>query len=576
MIEFPQVYKTRMRQPITDLDHLPTVDRSFVNYDIYNQFIGQSMIKDCMALQATRGCPYKCAYCHKIWPKTHYRRSAENIFEEVRLYYNMGVKRFAFVDDIFNLDRKNSSRFFELIIKNGLNVQFFFPNGLRCDLLTEDYIDLMIEAGTVNISFALDTASPRLQKLVGRNLNIEKFRKNIEYVCRTYPSLISEFQTIHGFPTETESEAMLTLNFIKNLKWLHFPYVHILKIFPNTNMEKLAIENGTSREAIKRSRDLSFDELPYDERENPLPFKRDFTYKYQAEFLHEYLLSKERLLHVLPYQMKLFTESELVQKYKSYIPIEVKVLDDLLQLVGISKDQLGVDSCLPEKSYFAPGLNRKIRKQFPAQKPGKDALSILLLDLSLFFSEERKILYDVVEPPLGLMYIMSYLKQQKRDKINGKIAKSRIDFNSYWELKKLLDEFKPDVIGIRTLTIFKKFFHEAIEMIREWGIDVPIITGGPYATSDYLEILQDPNVDLVVIGEGEITFYELITRMMENEKRLPDEEVLKEIDGIAFIPKKDAQKTSHPKAIPGDSPGKLKKKEKEILHQLTKNLEDEL
>ncbi|MGD2087711.1 MAG: radical SAM protein [Candidatus Aminicenantes bacterium] len=522
------------RPPIRDLDYIPFVDRSIVDYEKYNQYIGQSMVKDCMTLQATRGCPYKCAFCHKIWPKTHNVRSAENIFAEVQLYYNIGVRRFAFVDDIFNFNRKNSTRFYELIIKNRLDVQFFFPNGLRCDILTEDYIDLMIEAGTVNIAFALDTGSPRLQKLIGRNLNIDKFRENIEYVSRKYPSLILEFHSIHGFPTETESEALQTLNFIKSIKWIHFPYVHILKIFPNTNMEKLARESGISDEAIARSLDLTFDELPYDELESPLPFRKEFTYRYQAEFLHEYFLSKERLLYVLPQQMKIFTEGELVQKYNSFLPFEVKKLDDLLQHVGIILEQLGVEGCQDENTYFAPNLNEKIRNHFPEQQVDEDALRVFLLDLSLFFSKGREILYDVVEPPLGLMYIMSYLKQQKGSRVYGKIAKSRIDFDSYQELKNLLEEFKPHVIGIRTLTVFKKFFHEAVETIRQWGIDIPIVAGGPYATSEYETILKDPNVDIVVIGEGEITFCELINSMMENGGTLPGQAVLEEINGLAF------------------------------------------
>jgi len=329
-----EIYKSIERSPITELDYLPIIDRSLVDYEKYNKFIGQSMVKDCMSLQATRGCPYKCMYCHKIWPKKHYVRSAENIFEEIQLFYKMGVKRFAFVDDIFNFNIENSTRFYQLLIKNRLKVQLFFPNGLRGDILTKKYIDLMVEAGTVNIAFALETGSPRIQKLIQKHMHIEKLRENIDYTCMTYPEIILELQTMHGFPTETEEEAMKTLDFIFNLKWLDFPYINILKIFPHTDMEKLAIENGVSREAIAKSRDLAYDELP-----TTLPFDKSFTYNYQVKFLHEYFLSKERLLHVLPYQMKLFTEDELMQKYNSFLPGKPKTLSDLLQIAGISKQE---------------------------------------------------------------------------------------------------------------------------------------------------------------------------------------------------------------------------------------------
>jgi len=41
-------------------------------------------------------------------------------------------------------------------------------------------------------------------------------------------------------------------------------------------------------------------------------------------------LNKERLVHVLQYQMKLFTEDELVKKYDSYLETDIKTIDDLL------------------------------------------------------------------------------------------------------------------------------------------------------------------------------------------------------------------------------------------------------
>jgi acyl carrier protein len=132
---------------------------------------------------------------------------------------------------------------------------------------------------------------------------------------------------------------------------------------------------------------------------------------------------------------------------------------------------------------------------------------------------------------------MTHLKEKLGDKINGKIAKAMIDFDSYQELKQLLEEFKPDVIGIRTLNFYADFFHQTAAMIRHWGINAPIIAGGPYATSSYQLLLQDQLIALAVLGEGEITFHQLIGKILENGGRLPGEEVLKEIPGLAFVAK---------------------------------------
>lgn len=534
----PRAEITPPRPQIIDLDSLPFPDRSLIDYEKYNRYIGHAMVKHTITLQATRGCPFKCVYCHKIWPKTHMVRSAENLIEEVQLFYNMGIRRFTIIDDIFNFNIENSSRFFRLIIEQGLKVQFFFPNGMRGDILTPDYIDLMVAAGTVSLALALETNSPRLQKLISKNINLERLRQNIEYFCQKHPHVILELNTMLGFPSETKEEALLTLDFLKNVKWIHFPYINILKIYPNTDMAKLAVEYGVSPSDIAASEDLAYHELP-----DTLPFEKSFALEYQADFLNNYFLSKERLLHVLPHQMKVLTEDEIVQKYNSYLPADINSFADLLDFTGISPQQLSAQPFIHENHMAVPHFNRALREQFPAPQVNNDALRVLLLDLSQFFSNENKILYDVVEPPLGLMYVMTSLKQQYGPKVSGKIAKSRIDFDHYSQLKALLDEFQPHIIGIRNLTFYKDFFHKTVSFIRQWGIHVPIIAGGPYATSGYRTILNDPNVDLVVIGEGEKTFAELIGAILENDSRLPHEDLLKNIPGLAFVPQQEKQAT---------------------------------
>jgi hypothetical protein len=141
---------------------------------------------------------------------------------------------------------------------------------------------------------------------------------------------------MHGFPNETEEEAMLTLNFIKGLKWVHFPYVNILRIYANSEIETLALENNFTRESILASEGLAFHELP-----DTLPFDKGFTLEYQANFLKNYFLLKERLRDILPYQLKVFTRDDILQKYNSYFPVHLKSFDEFLKYIDISGEELG-------------------------------------------------------------------------------------------------------------------------------------------------------------------------------------------------------------------------------------------
>ncbi|SFB44660.1 D-alanine--poly(phosphoribitol) ligase subunit DltA, partial [Clostridium frigidicarnis] len=535
---------TEPREYIADFNTLPFPNYSLINCEKYNKYIGQAIVKSRILIQASRGCPYDCAYCYRTWNKCQAARSGENLFEEIKLYYDCGIRNF----DIFMLNHREGKRFFELIIKNNLkDIRLFFPNGLRGDALTKDYIDLMVAAGTVNMSLALEAASPRLQKLIRKNLNIGRFTENVEYITSKYPNVILEMFTMHGIPTETEEEALMTLEYIKKRRWIHFPYVNVLKIYQGTQMEKIALEHGISKQSIIDSEQFAWDELT-----DTLPFNRSFSLRYQSDFLDSYVLSKERLKQVVPYQMKIMTESEFIEKYDSYLPGKIKTFDDFLNFTNLKKEDLRDIKFKDEEEDILAlqGLNEKLKKKFYNPKPNKDALNMLFLDLSQYFDDgSRDMLYDVVESPLGLMYILTYLQEKMQGRINGKLAKPRMDFANFYELKKIVEEFKPDVIGVRSLSYYKDFCHKTIALLKLWVPDIPIVIGGPYATVDYNFILNDKNIDLAILAEGELTMHNLLEEIIENNKKLPSEDVLKTIQGIAFVPKEEKDKNKAAREI---------------------------
>ena len=129
----------------------------------------------------------------------------------------------------------------------------------------------MVEAGGLGVNISLESGSARMQKVMRKNLDLDKFYKNAAYIVDKYPHVVLGLNAMHGFPTETEEEAMMTLNFIKELKWIHFPYLLTVRAFPNTEIEKFAREQGIPEEVIKKSQDLSYEDTA------PSLFSQDFT-----------------------------------------------------------------------------------------------------------------------------------------------------------------------------------------------------------------------------------------------------------------------------------------------------------
>jgi hypothetical protein len=94
-------------------------------------------------------------------------------------------------------------------------------------------------------------------------------------------------------------------------------------------MYRLALEHGVSESAIEASTSYAYHELP-----ETLPYSRHFAKQFQTRFMDEYMLCKERLLHVLPQQLKSLTREELIQKYNSYFPGDIRTFDDRSSVIG--------------------------------------------------------------------------------------------------------------------------------------------------------------------------------------------------------------------------------------------------
>ena len=102
------VLRSPPRPLIEDLDALPFPDYALVDLERFsNQFLTftSKISKPHANVMTTRGCPYKCAYCHNILGKKFRARSPENVLAEIRHVHDThGITDFQIIDDIFNLD----------------------------------------------------------------------------------------------------------------------------------------------------------------------------------------------------------------------------------------------------------------------------------------------------------------------------------------------------------------------------------------------------------------------------------------------------------------------------------------
>jgi len=203
---------------VRDLDELPLPAWDLVDFDRYaHQPTMMMAIKGrrYATIFTSRGCPYKCNYCHDLFGKRFIYRSADRVLAEIELLYEKyGVDEFEIVDDIFNLHKPRLKKIMEEVTRRWPGkLHFCFPNGVRADIMDESVLDALAAAGTYAMAVAIETVTPRLQTLIQKNLDVERARKVIEWADQR-GIMVSGFFMI-GFPTETPEEIRATIDFAR-------------------------------------------------------------------------------------------------------------------------------------------------------------------------------------------------------------------------------------------------------------------------------------------------------------------------------------------------------------------------
>jgi len=128
-------------------------------------------------------------------------------------------------------------------------------------------------------------------------------------------------------------------------------------------------------------------------------------------------------------------------------------------------------------------------------------------------------------PPLGLAYLAAVLEQNDFEVRIMDCPVCRMDHK---KLGADLASFKPDLVGIASMTPTIPSAIKSAHVAKEVCPDATVVMGGPHATFADKQILADePAVDIVVRGEGEETLLELAHHSPKLDK-------LQEIKGITF------------------------------------------
>ncbi|MCG5239327.1 B12-binding domain-containing radical SAM protein [Azospirillum doebereinerae] len=330
------------RPLIADIDANPWPAYDLIDLSQYRGISNHSFqsAETSAFIESSRGCPYRCVYCHIARQKSVRNRSPDNIVAEMeRIVDEKGVRDFVFVDDIFNVPAASGKEVLRRIAQRLPGTRVNFPNGLRADQLDEEFLDLLEEVGTIHMALAVETASPRLQKLIGKHLKLDRARAMIESASRRF--IVSGFFMV-GFPTETRDEALATLDFARGLSHLCQPSLSVVRVYPKTPLWDLLEPTPEQAGLLQRQTRTTlqprqgeptnfYGDVFDDER---MPLKSADIDEIRGRWVREVVFDPQRIRNACRIMERYWPEENIVLFYRNYFNLKSfdrRALDELMQ-----------------------------------------------------------------------------------------------------------------------------------------------------------------------------------------------------------------------------------------------------
>jgi radical SAM superfamily enzyme YgiQ (UPF0313 family) len=128
-------------------------------------------------------------------------------------------------------------------------------------------------------------------------------------------------------------------------------------------------------------------------------------------------------------------------------------------------------------------------------------------------------------PNLSLLYLAAYAKQFRPDLTFHYIPQKR----GWPRHLEMIEAVKPSIYAISFTSYGAPIAFKMMREIRACYPGIIVIAGGPHVTACPREVLEKTGCDVCVIGEGEVTFLELINRVDQIRSGLPH------LQGIAYL-----------------------------------------
>jgi radical SAM superfamily enzyme YgiQ (UPF0313 family) len=217
---------------LPDWDSFP-IEAYIERHQINGVNIGRSM-----PLLATRGCPYRCAFCSSpaMWTQRYIPRTPARVVDEMALYVEKyGATNFDFQDLTAIINRHWAIEFAGELIARDLNITWQMPSGTRSEIFDEEVTDLLYRSGCYALAFAPESGSPEMLKIVHKQVDLDNLLVATRTTLKRGMKLSLFF--VIGFPDDTPATLRQTLKFLRRIARMGVYDVSVAKFVPYPGSE---------------------------------------------------------------------------------------------------------------------------------------------------------------------------------------------------------------------------------------------------------------------------------------------------------------------------------------------------
>jgi len=222
-----EIVLTERRPFIEDLDIIPS---PYLNGCIDLETETRSIL-----FETYRGCPFKCSFCFypKDYGKLLHSFSMDRVREDLGNILKSGAKSVFLMDPTFNIPPKRAKEILRFIADNRQSDDLSVTVELRVDLLDQEFMALLKEAGISVVEIGLQSSNDAALRAVERKQSMRKITENVHFLQSIGIEVV--FQLIFGLPEDTYEDYLDSLDFCVGLNPTKIePYR--LQLLPGTPM----------------------------------------------------------------------------------------------------------------------------------------------------------------------------------------------------------------------------------------------------------------------------------------------------------------------------------------------------